>query len=491
MTTVEALVVGAGLSGIAAGVKLRREGIDDFAIIDKGPEFGGTWRANTYPGVACDVPSQVYSFAFAPSREWSRVFAPGNEIFRYLLDVVDRFELRKHARFGCEMLSARWNEVTSRWDVETTTGDFQARFLIVGTGPLEDPLIPSVPGLDSFPGRAFHSAQWPSDYDARGDRVAVIGTGASALQIFPEVAADADRIALFQRTPPWVIPKPDWQHSRLFRGAIRRFPSVAPAMRRAEWMFASAVLMSLYSVTAGRGIAHLARYNINRAIKDPEVRAALTPDYVPGCKRLGLSNTYYPALARPNATLIASGLAQVEGSTLIASNGASFEADTIIFSTGFQVADAPVHRRIFGRDGRSLAERWDGCPRAYKGITMSGCPNAFMLLGPNGLSSSQTVSAEAQAGHVAAAIRTVRDRDLRSIEVRESVEMAWKTGANRKLARLVHSRGGCQAFYLDRAGNNAAMYPSRTLGGVVKDLRDFDIDAYDVVHSRIETYVAS
>jgi cyclohexanone monooxygenase len=380
---VHALVVGAGMSGIGAGATLRRTGVDDFLIIDQASDFGGTWRANTYPGVACDIPSQVYSYRFAPHREWSRVFAPGAEIHRYLLGVVDEYRLRERTRFGTELLDARWDPDALRWLVQTSTGPVAARILVLATDILEDPRLPPVPGLESFPGRIFHSSRWPEGYSGAGDRVALVGTGASSVQILPEIAARARRVTLFQRTPAWVLPKPDWTHSPPMRWLVRRVPGARAALRGAQWAGAEAFLWSLRSLPASNAIAAAGRWNIRRAIKDPATREALTPDYVLGCKRALLSNTYYPALARPNVDL-AGALTEARGDVLVGAGGTEHTADTVVLGTGFHVVDAPIYDRVRGRDGLTLAERWKGSPKAYKGVTMASCPNAFILWGPTG-----------------------------------------------------------------------------------------------------------
>lgn len=477
--TVEALVVGAGVSGIGAGATLRRVGIDDFLIIEKADGFGGTWRANTYPGVACDIPSQVYSFGFAPHREWSRVFAPGAEIHRYLLDIVERYRLADRARFRTELLEAHWDDEDLRWRVQTSTGPITARILVLGTGILEDARLPEVPGLAEFPGRVFHSSRWPAGYTADGDRVALVGTGASAVQILPEIAPRARELTLCQRTPAWVLPKPDWTHSRPVRGLVRRLPGAQRALRGLQWAGAEAFLWSLRSRRASRAIGLLGRWNIRRAIQDPAMRAALTPSYIVGCKRALLSNTFYPALARPNVQLTGA-LREVRGDVLVAADGTERAVDTIILGTGFHVVDAPIYDRVHGRDGLSLAERWKGGPRAYKGVTMAHTPNTFILWGPNGSSASVFTAVEASLGYLAAAVRTMRERGIDACEVREDVERDWKEMANRYAATSMQNVGGCQTYYLDRHGDNLTLFPD-SMRGMVRQLTTFDLDAYDVL----------
>jgi cation diffusion facilitator CzcD-associated flavoprotein CzcO len=477
--SVEVLVVGAGVAGTCAGVTMRRAGVEDFVIIDRAPEFGGTWYANTYPGIACDIPSQVYSYSFAPHLEWSRVFAPGAEIQEYLLGVVRRYGLRDKASLGTELLGAHWDDEQALWVADTSTGTYRARFMIVGTGVLEEPRVPDIPGLAEFPGRVFHSARWPGDADLSGRRVAVLGTGASSIQIVPEIQPLVSRLTVFQRTPAWVIPKLDLRHSAPFRALVRRSPSLGRALRRVEWAGVEAFLASLYSRRASNAVSLLGRYNIRRSIKDPVLRRALTPDYVLGCKRALLSNTYYTALAAPNCDLVASGVSAVEGNTVVAADGTRRDVDTIILATGFHFVDPPIYRRIRARDGRTVAQRWDGRPEAYQGTSIAGCPNMFVISGPNGSTASVFASIEATCGYIRSAMRTVRERRLRTVEVRAEVAGKWKAAANRHLAGTMHSVGGCTNQYVDRDNNNVTLFPA-TMTRMGEVLEHFDVENYQV-----------
>jgi cation diffusion facilitator CzcD-associated flavoprotein CzcO len=476
---VEVLVVGAGLAGIGAGVMLRDAGFPDFVIIDRADEFGGTWYANTYPGVACDIPSQVYSYRAAPYTEWSMVFAPGAEIQRYLLGVVERHGLRDHASLRTEMLAARWDDPDARWTVQTTSGTYRARFMIVGTGVLEDPRVPDIPGLTEFPGRVFHTARWPKEDDLAGERVAVVGTGASAIQVVPEIQPRVSRLSLFQRTPAWVLPKPDLTHGRLFRAGVRRWPLLRRLMRGAEWVGVELFLKSLFSVRVSNLVARVAKYNIRRSIPDPVLRAKLTPDYVLGCKRALLSNTYYRALAQPNVEVIASGLVAVEGSELVAVDGTRCAVDSIVLATGFHFVDPPVYRLIHQRDGRTVAQRWDGRPEAYLGTAIAGCPNMLVISGPNGSTASVFAGVDATLDYIREALVTVRERGLLTFEVRPEVARAWKAETNRYLAGSMHSVGGCSNQYTDRDNNNVTLFPA-SMSGMRRRLSRFDMENYDV-----------
>jgi cation diffusion facilitator CzcD-associated flavoprotein CzcO len=474
---VEVLVVGAGVAGICAGVTLDGIGVHDYVIIDRAPEFGGTWYANTYPGLACDIPSQVYSYSFAPHREWSRVFAPGPEIQSYLLGVVERFGLRPHADLGTELHALHWDDASARWSAETTNGTYRARWVIVGTGVLEDPRVPDIPGLTEFPGSVFHSARWPGNADITGRRVAVLGTGASSIQIVPEIQPAAGHLTVFQRTPAWVVPKLDLVHSRAFRALARRFGWVGRALRGVEWVGVEAFLASLYSRRASTAVALAARWNIRRAIKDPALRRALTPDYVLGCKRALLSNTYYRALAAANCEVVPAGVTEVRGSTVVAADGTEREVDAIILATGFHMVDPPVYGLIHRRDGRTVAEHWAGRPEAYKGTAIAGCPNLFTISGPNGSTASVFAGIEATCGYIGAALRTARERRLRTLEVRPDTAKQWKAAANRRLAATMHSVGGCTNQYTDRDNQNVTLFPA-TMTGMGRTLREFDPAAY-------------
>ena len=479
--SVEVLVVGAGVAGICAAITLDRIGISDYVIIDRAAEFGGTWYANTYPGLACDIPSQVYSYSFAPHREWSRVFAPGPEIQQYLLGVVERYGLRAHAELGTELTGLTWDDTEARWTAATSRGTYRARWVIVGTGVLEDPRVPDIPGLTEFPGRVFHSARWPrdpADADLTGRRVAVLGTGASSVQIVPEIQPVVDSLTVFQRTPAWVVPKLDVVHSRAFRALARRFGWVGRALRGMEWVGVEAFLASLYSRRVSRAVSLGGRFNIRRSISDPALRRALTPDYVLGCKRALLSNTYYRALAASNCELVASGVASVDGSSVVAADGTTREVDTIVLATGFHFVDPPVYGLIRRRDGRTVAQHWDGRPEAYKGTAIAGCPNLFTISGPNGSTASVFAGIEATCGYVGEALRTARERRLRTLEVRPEAAREWKAAANRHLAGTMHSQGGCTNQYTDRDNNNVTLFPS-TMTGMGVALREFDPSAYD------------
>jgi cation diffusion facilitator CzcD-associated flavoprotein CzcO len=377
-------IVGTGFSGLGMAIRLKQAGVEDFVLFEKDDEVGGTWRDNTYPGAACDVPSHLYSFSFAPNPDWSRSFSEQPEIQRYLVDTADRFGIRPSIRFGHRVVEARWDEDRDLYRIETSRGVYHARFLVAGMGPLSAPSIPSLPGLEAFEGTAFHSARWDHQHDLTGERVAVVGTGASAIQFVPQIQPKVAELRLFQRTPPWIEPRIDRDITRLERWLFRRFPFTQRLAR-------AGIYWSRESLAVGmtrrrgllKGLELIGRIQLRRQVKDPELRRRLTPNYTIGCKRILISNDYYPALSQPNVEVVTSGISEVGPSWIVTEDGVEHEVDTIIFGTGFHVTDVPAARHLYGREGRLLADAWAGGLEAYLGTSVAGFPNLFFLIGPN------------------------------------------------------------------------------------------------------------
>ncbi|HZD65146.1 MAG TPA: NAD(P)/FAD-dependent oxidoreductase, partial [Acidimicrobiales bacterium] len=418
---VRVLVAGAGFAGLGMGIRLLQAGVSDFVILDRGDEVGGTWRDNTYPGAACDVPSHLYSFSFAPNPDWSSSFSSQPEIQAYLRGCADRFGLRPHLRMGHELLAARWAEEDRRWYVDTSGGSFVAQVLVSATGALSDPSVPALPGLDTFEGTAFHSARWRHDHDLAGERVAVVGTGASAIQIVPQIQPRVDHLSVFQRTPPWIVPRLDRRFTRLERLAFRHLPLVQRLARSAiYWGRESYVAGFAGSQRLMAGAEALARAHLRRQVPDPALRDRLTPTYTIGCKRILVSSDYYPALTRPNVDLVPHGVTEVRPRSVVAADGTEHPVDSIIFGTGFQVTDIPVARRVTGRSGHTLAACWSEGMHAHRGTTVPGFPNLFLLVGPNtGLGhTSQVIMIEAQIAYVVEALRHLDTRGAAVAEVR-------------------------------------------------------------------------
>src|SRR5882672_1579338 len=363
---VHVAIIGSGFSGLGAAIRMKQEGMNDFVILERANEVGGTWRDNTYPGCACDVPSHLYSFSFAPNPDWSRAFSPQPEIQDYLRRLSSDFGVRPHIRFHYEVLGAAWDETDQRWRVRTNAGDFEADVLVSATGALSDPAVPPLPGLDRFEGTVFHSARWCHDHDLTGERVAVVGTGASAIQFVPQVQPQAGHLTVFQRTPPWILPRWDRPFRPAERWAFRHLPLVQRLARAGiYWGREQMVAGFVVAPNMMRVAEQLARRHLHRSVPDPLLRARLTPDYRIGCKRILISNDYLPSLTQPNVDLVAAGLAEAGARSVVAADGTEHEVDTIIFGTGFHVTDIPVADRIVGRGGVALKDRWAGGIKAY------------------------------------------------------------------------------------------------------------------------------
>src|SRR5699024_2591937 len=385
-TETDVIVVGTGFSGLGMAIQLRDEGRDDFVILEKAHDMGGTWRDNTYPGCACDIQSHMYSFSFEQNPDWSRAFAPQQEIWDYLRRVADKYELYEYTHFGKEMTGARWDVDECRWYVTTADGDtYVGRYLVCGVGALHIPRIPQLPGIERFRGKTFHSADWDHDYDLRGKRVAVIGTGASAIQFVPQIAPEVSQLQLFQRTPPWIMPKADHEMPSWATALFRRVPGAQRAYRNfLYWMLEVRAVGFNGHPSVMKLAQQLAKANINKSVKDPGLREKLTPDYTMGCKRVLISNDYYPAMTRDNVNVVTDGVAEVTEHSVIDTAGVEHEVDAIIFGTGFHVTDAFDDLDVIGEHGQNLSKEWasEGM-HTHMGISVSGYPNLFFLLGPN------------------------------------------------------------------------------------------------------------
>ncbi|MFJ1807612.1 MULTISPECIES: flavin-containing monooxygenase [unclassified Streptomyces] len=478
---VEALIIGSGLSGIGAAVKLREAGLRDVVLMEKADELGGTWRDNTYPGCACDVPSALYSYSFAPNPEWTRAFATQPELRAYLHRVAAAFGITPLVRFGTEAVRAQWHPAEARWHVETNRDRYTARFLVSAAGPWHEPLVPDIPGLADFPGEVFHSSRWRHDHDLAGARVAVVGSGASAVQFVPAIQPRVARLDLFQRTAQWVLPKPDHYVPGVERRLMRRFPAAQRALRNAEYAAMETLGIGFRHPALLRAVQKVGTLHLRATVRDPRLRRALSPDYTLGCKRLLLSNAYYPALTRSNVTVHATAVEAVRGNRVVGADGTGADVDTIILGTGFHILDMPIAQRVFDADGVRLDEHWKGSPDAYLGTTVSGFPNAFILLGPHlgtGHSSAFMVL-EAQLDYLAGAVRHFRSAGWAGMDVRPEVQAAFAAEVRQALPSTVYNSGGCSSYYLDGNGRNSFSWPWST-GRMRRRLAEFDPEAYDV-----------
>ncbi len=462
--TVDVAIVGAGFSGLGMAIRLKQQGSEDFLVLERGAEVGGTWHYNTYPGCGCDVPSHLYSYSFAPNPDWTQTYSRQPEIGAYLRDCADRFGVRPHIRLGCELTGATWDGESERWQLQTTSGALQARVLISGPGPLFEPKKPDVPGLDDFQGHSFHSARWDHDYDLRDKRVAVIGTGASAIQFVPSIEGQVEALHIFQRTAPWVLPHTARPTSEVERRLYRAVPAAQKLVRGAIYSARETLVLGFVKQPRLMGIVErLARLHIRRHISDPKLRRKVTPDYTIGCKRILPSNRWYPALARPHVELVTDAISQVRERSVVSADGQEREVDAIIFGTGFRVTEMPASKLIRGRDGRTMQEVWGSSPHAHLGSTVPGFPNLFMLLGPNtGLGhSSMIYMIESQIAYVLEALRTMRAQGLATMEVRAEDERQYNAQIDRQLQGTVWNTG-CASWYLDDTGRNGSLWPDWT-----------------------------
>jgi cation diffusion facilitator CzcD-associated flavoprotein CzcO len=459
------VIAGAGFAGIGMAMMLRRHGIESFTILERSGDVGGIWRDNVYPGCACDIPAMLYSFSFEPATNWSRIFPQRQEIWQYLRDCVDRNDLRKHIRFNAELTEARYDETSCTWRLRTSGGEeLEAQFLILAMGALNRQNVPHVEGLERFAGPAFHSSQWDPSIDLRGRNVAVVGTGASAIQIVPEIAPQAARLTLYQRTPAWVIPRMDRPVGPLRRALRRYVPGFAWLERKTIYWLLE---LRAYGFVKDTRVLHLAerlaRFHLHHQVKDAELARKLAPPYRMGCKRVLVSDDFYPALCRENVELVTEPIARIEPHAIVTSDGVERPADAIVFSTGFHASDGLGPIGIYGRGGRSLRDEWSGGMEAYLGTTISGFPNLFTIIGPNtGLGhNSMVLMMEAQYRYVLDAIELVRRRGARALEVDAASQRAFNEALERRLQGTVWN-SGCASWYLNDNGRNTTLWPGFT-----------------------------
>ena len=480
---VRVAIIGAGFGGIGAGIRLQQAGRTDFVILERADAVGGTWRDNTYPGCTCDVPSHLYSFSFAPNPDWSHGFSRQPEIWAYLDAVTDRYAIRPYIRFGTELAEARWDSGRARWQLRTSRGDMTADVVIAAAGPLSAPSLPDIPGLDTFPGEVFHSAGWDHRVDLAGKRVAVIGTGASAIQIVPAIQPVAGRLTLFQRTPAWVMPRRDRRITDAEKWLYRQVPLTERMVRLG--LHTSRELLAVGFVKRPgllRGAQRIGLRHLARSVPDPGLRARLTPGYVLGCKRVLLSNDYYPALTQPNTELVAAGLAKVDASTLTAEDGTARDADVIVFATGFHVIDMPLARRITGAGGVTLAQTWGEDMRALRGTTVAGFPNLCLLIGPNtGLGHNSLIHIiEAQLDYTLDYLAALDRLGAAALDATPEAEQRWCDDVQHRMASTVWATGGCMSWYLNSAGRNPTLWPG-SVGGFRRATRRLDLAEYRVI----------
>jgi cation diffusion facilitator CzcD-associated flavoprotein CzcO len=462
VTQTRVVIVGAGFSGVGLGIGLKDSGLNDFVILEKSDCVGGVWRENRYPGAACDVPAHLYSFSFEPRANWPQKYASQADILDYLAHCTQKYDLEPHIRFGAEVTDARWDETSSHWIVRTGDGRvFETPCLITASGVLNRPFCPPLPGLMNFSGKFFHSAQWQHDYDLRRRCVAVIGTGASAIQFVPAIAPLVSKLHLFQRSAPYVLPKPDKTYSRwqlfLFRhvSGVLRLSRMLAYIRHEQRAFAFVTWRAALRVKRRAFFRHL-----RRGVKNRDLHRRLIPNYRLGCKRILISNDFYPAMDRPNVELVTETIKEIRSDAIVTVDGAERKVDCIIFATGFAATDFLAPMRVTGRHGQDLHQSWKGGAEAYLGTTIAGFPNFFMLSGPNTSLAHNSVvyMVESQIRYIVACLAHLRRDGIRTLEIKQEIQDRFNARIQRRLRSSVWSKG-CQSWYLTAEGKNTTIWP--------------------------------
>ncbi len=455
------VIVGAGFGGISAAIELKQRGFDDITILDAAPEFGGTWFHNSYPGAACDVPSQLYSFSYSQRRDWPRLCSPQDEILHYIHEVAAEFGIDKLVRPGSEVTACRWDDSTMRWTVSTDDGpSYDADVIVIATGQLHQPAFPRIEGRDTFAGHTFHSAAWDHDYDLRGKRVAVVGTGASAVQFVPEIVDEVRRLVVFQRTGNWFMPRKNRPYPSAYKEFIKRVPGVQ-ALRRRFWFNYCELITAMIRnpKTLGR-LGWLRAMTFMRwQLRDAELRKKVWPDYVFGCKRVLFSSHFLPALQRPNVDLVTDAIARITPTSIVTADGREHEVDCVIYGTGFKTNDFMFPMEITGAGGQSLRDSWADGAHAHLGMTVPGFPSMFVMYGPNTNTSggSIIVYLEAQARYLRQALEQMRDRGAAAVDVRREVEVDSDRQVQSRFAGTAWT--GCDSWYRNPDGRMIANWP--------------------------------
>ncbi|WP_210729853.1 MULTISPECIES: NAD(P)/FAD-dependent oxidoreductase [unclassified Rhodococcus (in: high G+C Gram-positive bacteria)] len=483
--TLNVAIIGGGFAGIGTAIRLKQKDVEDFALLERGTAAGGTWRDNTYPGAACDIPSRLYSYSFAPNPDWSHTYSGSAEILGYIEHMVEEFDLRPHFRFGHNVIDVRWNDATSLWDI---TFDAQppmhARTVVMASGPLANVSFPAIRGLDTFTGHKIHSARWDHDYDFTDKKVAVIGTGASGVQIVPELVKVAKSVKVFQRTPGWALPRVNFETRQTTKDLYRRFPTAQTAARKAWfWGHESVALGVVWNSPLTRVVEAVGKVHLRRQVEDPWLRRQLTPDFRAGCKRLLMTSEFYPALQKDNCTLVTWPIATLAPDGIRTVEGIEHQADVIVFATGFDVCKTGTPVPIRGRGGRVLADEWSGGAKAYKSVSVAGYPNMYFTFGPNSGPghSSALVYMEAQIDYLVEAISHALARDL-VLDVREDRQQEYNEDLQRRLQKTTWN-SGCSSWYLTEDGFNATMFPGFATQ-YVGQLRAVDYEDYSVSECR-------
>lgn len=460
---IETAIIGAGFGGIGLAIRMQQQGLQDFLIFEKAGDVGGVWRDNIYPGAACDVPSHLYSFSFEPNPDWGRRFSPQQEIYSYLQYCARKHNLKDKLCYGHELNSMRFDEERGLWIIEFTEGRRQlARSVVMAIGALNIPQYPNIKGLQDFKGRLMHTAEWDAEFKPNGKRIAVIGTGASAIQAIPELQKTADSLAVFQRTPPWVMPKFDKKIKPSEARRFRRFPFLQRLSRGVQYSIAESVVLGfLWDSFLTRIFEKVGRSHLRKVIKDPVLREKLTPSYSMGCKRVLLSDDYYPALQKPNVSLIDSGISHIDETGVVDANGQHHELDAIVLATGFKVPVAGSPMPVYGMAGRNLNDDWAEGSEAYKGMTVSGYPNMLYMMGPNTGPGNTSVIyyIESQIHYALKYLKRLRRQPEHYLDLRKDVQRRFNDDLQAKMEGTTWT-SGCNSWYLTPSGKNTTLWPS-------------------------------
>lgn len=464
-TNVEVAVIGTGFSGLGMAIRLKKDGVKDFAVFEKAADVGGTWRENTYPGCACDVPSHLYSFSFEQNPSWTRAFATQPEIHAYLKDVTQKHDLLPHIRYGHQLSAASFDDASCEWKLSFANGNqVNAKHVVLGIGGLHIPQTPTFDGVENFKGEIFHSAEWNHDVDLRGKKVAVIGTGASAIQIIPAIADKVEKLYSFQRTAPWVMPKPDREYSEREKSLFAKVPLLQKLSRNLIYNQHEVRFVAFrHAKPLLKGMELVARHNINKSIDNRVLRRKVTPLFDMGCKRVLISNDYYPALAKPNVDVVTARIGAITENSIKDSGGKEYEVDVIIYATGFKTVDAIANMNFSGRNGLKIQEAWKQGAESYLGIHTAGFPNAYFLMGPNtGLGhNSMVYMIESQIQYVADALKQARKNRWSLVDVKPEAQRNFVGRVQSAMKNTVWA-SGCQSWYLDEQGKNWTLWPGFT-----------------------------
>ena len=478
-TYVRVAIIGSGFAGLGMAIQLARRGIDDFVIVERGSEVGGTWRDNTYPGAACDIRSDLYSFSFAPKHDWKHRYGRQAEILDYLRSTADSFGIRPRIRFDTELREATWDAASAVWRLHTSTGELTASVLVSAAGPLIDPVWPRIPGLDQFEGVRFHSSRWRHDLDLAGLRVAIIGTGASAIQFVPELQKTVGALTVFQRTPAWIVPRGDAPTTERRVRLFRRFPALQRASRAWSFRLAETRFAGFRSRAIGSLMQSFARGYLRREVADPQLRAKLTPDYRIGCKRILISSDFYRAVTRSNVELVTDSITSIDGREVVTAEGTRREFDVLIGGTGFNATEPPIARLVRGVGGVTLSAAWAAHMEALHGTTVAGFPNLFLLVGPNSALGHNSIIyiIEAQVDYVLKALDAMAASGAASVVPTAEAQRRYNQRVQADLADSVWVSGGCSSYYLDAGRRNTTLWPHRA-ALFRRSVRRFDAQEY-------------